>query len=119
MSILSTVQDYYPKVDAGEVDWVLRLFAEDGIYQRADACYEGIREITDFYENARKITGKHAVEEIFAQGHEVVVNGVFEGFGADGAAKKIAFADFWTFNEQGLVALRKTFLAIGADYVKD
>lgn len=119
VNILNTIKDYYPKVDAGNTDWVIALFAEDGDYHRADVSYMGKKEISDFYQNARKIKGKHTLESIFAEGNTVAVSGVFEGVGADNSPKKIRFADFWTFNQEGLVCERKTYLASGSDYVRD
>lgn len=119
MNFEQKVKDYYPKIDKGDVDWVLALFDEAGEYQRADAIYKGMGELTEFYKQGRKIKGKHSLENIFSNENKVAVNGVFEGVGGDGSPKKISFADFWTFNEKGLVALRKTYLAIGSDYVKD
>ena len=113
------VRAYYPKVDAGDVEWVINLFAETGVYERADAVYDGKAAIADFYRGDRKIRGRHSLENIVADGDTIIVNGVFEGFGADDSPKKIAFADAWKFDDAGKVASRKTYLAIGADYVKD
>ena len=119
MDRLNIIRDYYPKVDAGEVEWVISLFAEDGNYHRAEASYSGKNEIADFYKNSRKIKGRHTLESILSEGDTVAVNGVFEGFGVDGSAKKMRFADFWTFNRDDLVSVRKTYLAAGADYVRE
>jgi len=119
MDMEGTIRDYYPKVDAGEIAWVIALFAKDGDYHRADASYIGRSEIADFYKNARKIKGRHTVENVFSEGNTVAVNGEFNGVGADESPRKIGFADFWTFDENGLVSVRKTYLAVGSDYVKD
>ena len=109
---------YYPKVDQGDLDWVVSLFADDGIYDRAGALYSGKPAIADFYLSDRKIQGKHTIEHAAAAENVVLVNGVFEGVGADGAHKRIGFADVWEFNPEGLVVARKTYLATGSDYVK-
>ncbi len=119
MSNEQKVRDYYPKIDEGNVDWILALFAEGAHYLRADAGYLGKKEIAQFYEKDRKIKGKHSLESVFSTEDKVAVNGVFEGVGGDGSPKKISFADFWSFNEFGLVISRKTYLAIGSDYVKE
>ena len=116
---MEKVKQYYPKVDSGDIDWIIDLFDDNGVYVRADVSYSGKNEIKDFYENDRKITGKHTVEKIFTENNSIAVNGVFEGVGADGAAKKVGFADFWTFKDNGKVGMRRTYLAIGSDYVKD
>ena len=119
MNPLEKVKAYYPKVDAGDLDWVIGLFSDDGEYQRADALYCGKKAIADFYHGDRKIQGNHKIENIVVEDSAVVANGVFEGVGSDGSPKKIGFADVWIFDDSGLVASRKTYLAMGSEYVKD
>ncbi len=113
------IREYYSRIDAGDVKWVLALFAKDGDYFRADAKYIGHDAIAEFYETGRKIQGEHSLENVLNHNNLVAVNGEFKGVGGDGSPKKIGFSDFWTFNDKGLVSLRKTYLAQGSDYVKE
>ena len=110
---------YYAKVDGGDVDWIVDLFAEDATYRRADAEYEGKAEIEAFYRAGRKIRGEHVLNEIIDQDDRVMVTGEFVGTGVDGAPKRVAFADVWVFDERSRVVERRTYLAIGSDYVKE
>lgn len=119
MNNIEKTRAYYPRVDAGDVEWVIDMFAEHSEYQRADEPYIGKQAIADFYRRDRKITGKHRLEYVIGDENAVIANGVFEGFGADGSAKKIGFADVWVFDDTGLVTSRKTYLAAGSSYVKD
>jgi ketosteroid isomerase-like protein len=119
MAYLETVKAYYPKVDAGDVEGVIGMFADDGEYQRVDAAYNGKQAIADFYRGDRKIQGTHSLKNVVAEANTVIANAVFEGVGADGSPKKIGFADVWQFDTDGLVNSRKTYLAVGSDYVKD
>ncbi|MGY8985831.1 MAG: nuclear transport factor 2 family protein [Sphingomonadales bacterium] len=119
MNIKQKVREYYSRIDGGDLAWVIALFDKECEYYRADTSYIGLAAIQEFYEKGRKIKGKHSLESVFSDGTKVAVNGVFEGFGGDGSPRKISFADFWIFNGLGRVIQRKTYLAIGSDYVKD
>jgi len=77
------------------------------------------KDLAAFYHNDRKITGKHTLYSMTVNGNIVTVDGKFQGIGIDGSQKEIGFADFWTFNDKGLIILRKTYLAAGAHYVKE
>ncbi len=114
----AVVESYYPKVDNGDIEWVIDLFAENGEYKRADAVYSGKQAIADFYRNDRKIRGAHVLERVLVDGPNVVTLGRFVGKGHDGGAKDIGFSDYWQFDATGRVVLRKTFLALGNEYVK-
>lgn len=113
------IREYYSKVDSGDLDWVLALFAEESEYLRADACYPDKRAITEFYRVDRKIVGVHTLNRLYESGDTVIVDGVFDGAGADGAEKHVSFADFWQFDAHHLVCSRKTYLAVGSNIVKD
>ena len=54
MNNQSIVAAYYPKVDAGDVEWVIDLFAPVSVYERADSRYVGKDEITRFYAGLRR-----------------------------------------------------------------
>jgi ketosteroid isomerase-like protein len=118
MGIKETVEEYYKRVDSGDVEWVIEIFAEDACYQRAEAEYAGKKAISRFYREGRKITGNHTIEEPLVIKDVVVVRGIFKGKGAHGEPKEVRFCDFWEFKDS-LVRLRQTYLAIGSDYVKE
>jgi len=117
-SMKNLVSEYYPRVDRGDLDWVLAMFANDAVYTRADSCYEGKNEISEFYCADRKINGRHTINTIMESGNTVAVQGVFKGQGADGSPKNVRFSDFWQF-DRNLVSSRNTYLALGSNYVKD
>ena len=119
MDLKDTVVEYYRRVDAGDLEWVLELFADDSAYTRAEAHYGSKAEIADFYRGDRKITGVHTVREIFCDDGAVICNGVFDGHGADGSEKHVGFADFWVFDDNGRVTTRRTYLAVGSAVVRD
>lgn len=113
-----TIQQYYRLIDDQKVEAVLDLFDETAVYQRADAVYEGKPAIACFFRNDRKIRGRHDLEQIYSLGHTVVAQGRFEGRGEAGDARSIGFADFWTFNANGLAVHRRTYLATGYEVVQ-
>ena len=115
-----TVSDYYPHIDAVDVDWVIALFADDAVYFRADAVYCGRPAIARFFREERKIRGRHTIEQMWVDqaSTSVIVVGEFEGHGACGDSRCVGFADQWRFNESGLVTQRRTFLALGHKYVE-
>ena len=112
------IAEYYPRVDAGDLDWVIGLFSDDAVYVRADAEYAGKPAIEAFYRGDRKIGGRHTIQGLFESGDTVAVQGVFCGVGADGSPRDIRFSDFWHFRQVKVVA-RDTYLALGSDYVRD
>ncbi len=114
-----TVISYYDRVDAGDVDWVINLFSEDAVYDRASEVYASKAAIEQFYRSERKIEGRHTLTNVASCKDTVLVDGEFRGRGADGSLKKIGFADCWRFNNAGQVTRRNTYLAIGSDYVRD
>lgn len=119
MSHEHAIREYYRRIDAGDIDWVLRLFDEECEYVRADARYSSKAEIAEFYRVQRKITGRHTLTNLFQQGNTVVVNGAFRGVGADGSEKNVGFADFWRFNSDRRVVHRATYLSVGSHVVRD
>ena len=115
----NTARDYYKLIDEQEEEKVLDLFANDACYTRCEAVYKGIEEIGDFYRNQRKITGRHTINSLWVEDRHIIVEGHFDGKGADDSPKHIAFADFLDFNDEGKVQNRRTYLMIGSNYVKD
>jgi ketosteroid isomerase-like protein len=74
------IVEYYKRVDAQDIDWVLDLFTADSRYVRADADYTDKQAITDFYRNDRKIAGAHSVDRVVAEGDQVLAAGVLKAW---------------------------------------
>jgi len=118
-NLVKIARDYYAQVDAENYDWVVDMFAPDGIYDRAGEIIKGHAEIREFYEGARKIKITHGGIQLWATGSHVFVEGSYSGEGADGTDRTGQFADHWTFNKAGKVTLRRTSLFTGANTIKD
>lgn len=116
----SVIREYYVNIDQSNVDWVVPLFQEDAVYERADAVYRGRREIEHFFRRERQIQGVHKVEDVIASasGDTVIAFGRFTGTGATGDARDVGFADVWEFALDGRVRRRRTLLALGSAYVR-
>lgn len=114
------VAGYYPKIDNQKISEVLEMFSSDAIYERADITYDGIDEISDFFINRRQIRGVHILDRIVpCEEHRIViVTGHFFGTGAEGDSRNVDFVDVWQFNESNKVNKRKTYLALGYEYVE-
>ncbi len=114
------IAGYYPAIDRSEVEQILKLFADDAIYQRADAEYRDLPAIRKFFSEDRQIRGRHVVDGLWVDeaSRTVFVTGRFEGQGAAGDARAVGFADIWHFGAAGLVSKRQTFLALGHAYVE-
>lgn len=108
---LAVVRRYYSLVDADDVPGLVALFAPDAVYSRPG--YEPIRgraELTAFYSGTRVIaSGRHTITTAVADSDGVAVNGTFEGTLRDGSARALRWADFYTFDDDGLVRTRDTF----------
>lgn len=118
MSRRDTIAEYYPRIDAGDVDWVLALFADNAVYDRADQRIEGLERLNRFYTSQRKITGAHTIDNIFDCGDHIIVIGQFDGTGERGDPRSVRFSDVWQFDAGDKVVHRQTFLALGQDYVR-
>ncbi|MEM7687581.1 MAG: nuclear transport factor 2 family protein [Pseudomonadota bacterium] len=113
MSWARKVNAYYESIDAGKTEDVISMFSASAVYDRADKSYVGRNRIAQFYRNERKISGRHLVKNIWPIPSGIIAVGVFQGKSADGDAREIGFADFWLFDELGLVEKRQTYLATG------
>jgi hypothetical protein len=120
MNKQSLIAGYYPKIDNQKISEILEMFSLDAIYERADITYRGIDEISDFFINKRKIRGNHILDRVVPceEHHIVIVTGHFVGTGAEGDSRKVDFVDIWQFNESNKVNKRKTYLALGYEYVE-
>jgi len=103
---------YYTLVDAGDIEALLGLFAEDAIYARPG--YHplvGLSEIARFYRKDRVILrGHHKLAEVLASGGHVAVRGEFSGVVRSGESVLVGFADFFDCTErQTQFATRHTY----------
>ncbi len=112
------VRAYYDRIDAGDVDWVVGMFAKDAVYDRAGQLSTGTEDIRAFYAGERKVTLTHSKIKLWACDRDIFVEGTYSGTGADGSERLGQFSDHWTFNSAGKVTLRRTSLFTGADYIK-
>ena len=117
---IETVREYYRRIDAGDNEWVVRMFAPDAEYQRADSTMRGVEALRAFYVGGeRKIRGVHTMTRLdLSRSGDVLVEGEFRGTGAKGQPVQTGFSDRWRF-EGNQVGFRKTTLAQGASYVKE
>ena len=111
------VSEYYNRIDANDVDWIIGQFSENAVYKRAEITYSGITEIDDFFRNQRKINGVHVIETITSTTTQVFAVGHFKGVGEKGAQKSIGFVDVWDFDTNDKVVLRRSYLAIGHQHI--
>jgi ketosteroid isomerase-like protein len=93
LPVLVLARLYYELVDAGAIDHVLALFSPDVVYQRCEREIRGDEELRDFYENGRKINGRHFIDGVVAVPDHVGVQGRFSGSARDGSPLEIRFAD--------------------------
>lgn len=118
---ISTVEEYYRRIDQSDVAWVVSRFSADAVYERAETSYSGLGEIGRFFREQRLIRGVHQVDTLVANsnGDVVIAAGRFEGTGRQGDPKNVGFADVWQFDADGLVKKRQTYLALGSTYVRE
>ena len=116
--MLDTILSYYRRIDAGDLAVLAEVFDIDASYNRAGQQLRGLESIEKFYTENRKIRGRHRIDDSLESGDLIVVEGRFEGRGADGSPREVAFADFWR-HESGRVVSRSSYLASGSDYVTE
>lgn len=106
----STVQEYYERVDAQDVEGLLTLFAEDAWYERPG--YDRLRgrsALSAFYSETRVIeSGRHTIGRTVQSGDCVAVEGQFSGRLKDGREVSLRFADFFLL-DGGLIRGRRTY----------
>lgn len=101
---------YYDTVDAGDPAATAALFAPDGTYDRPGYDTLTGAQISDFYHDARVIeSGAHTLDEIIADGNRAAVRGRFDGVLKSGAEAHEGFADFFVFDDAGLIAKRTSY----------
>lgn len=119
IDLVAIIRDYYSRIDACDIDWVVSIFAPGAVYERAGSRYAGLKEIERFFRVERQIRGRHSISDTWSDAtrRTIWVTGAFDGFGAKGDARRICFADMWQFNAAALIDQRQTYLAAGYEYV--
>lgn len=107
----ATVQEYYRRIDAHDVESLLELFAENARYERPG--YDplvGRSALRQFYFAARVIeSGAHAIARVVEAGDSVAVEGRFSGELKDGRHVELGFADFFVLSAEMIVGRRTYF----------
>ena len=105
------VRRYYALVDSNDVDEIVSLFSDTGVYFRPG--YEPIRghmEIDRFYRTERVIvSGRHRISSLLVDGESVAVHGEFTGTVRTGRRVNLRFADFFEMDRRGRFSRRDTF----------
>ncbi|MFB9775018.1 nuclear transport factor 2 family protein [Brevibacterium otitidis] len=110
LSIEELAARYYSTVDSGDAAATSALFAPDASYDRPGYPTMVGQAITDFYHGERIIvSGAHTVAEVLVAGRQAAVQGSFAGTLKDGSEASERFADFLTFDEDGLITNRTTY----------
>lgn len=104
------VRSYYEYVDDEAYEELFALFADDIVYERpGQSSIDGIEAFREFYHEGRPLEdGTHAVDRIVAEADTVAVSGRFSGV-QDGTEVAFGFADFHTFDDDGLITHRITY----------
>ena len=105
-----TVHSYYERVDDGDYDGLLALFASDIVYERpGQGSIDGIDALERFYRDDRPLSeGEHDVLTVAVDGDTAAVRGTFSGRQGDERVS-FGFADFHTVDEDGLITCRVTY----------
>lgn len=110
----ATIREYFPRMDAGDIEWVVNLFSADARYDRGDVTFTGKPAIAEFYRHGRKLKVRHVGLQFWSSGDTVFVEGGYEGVGGDGTKRQGLFADRWTFDAHGKVVVRRSSFFIGS-----
>ncbi len=105
-----TVRRYYRRVDAEDYEGLLALFAADVHYDRpGQEPIDGIDALERFYRTERPLAdGSHDLRTLVVENDTVAVRGVFSGRQGE-TTVSFGFADFHTFDAEGLIAHRVTY----------
>jgi len=112
------VLQYYSLVDSNSFEELFKLFSQKIIYLRGEETISGIADFKKFYLNKRGLTGKHLVHEAIANENQIIIKGTFAGINSNNNKITMAFADFFYFDEKGLIDKRQTYLANGSNIIK-
>lgn len=112
------VKKYYAAVDSKSYDSVCELFDKKIIYLRCEKKISGIDNLKKFYAEERQITGKHTILNIVEGKNIIAVRGVFKGKDRHRKNCTHNFADFFTFNSNGKIKERYTYLSHGSEKIQ-
>lgn len=106
----SALESYYDRVDAGDTEALLELFADDVRYERPGrGAIDGIEELREFYERDRPLDdGSHEVDRLIVEDDYAAVRGRFSGR-QDGERVEFGFADHHEFDDEGLITDRWSY----------
>ena len=114
----NAVKQYYFALDQNDLEGVFRLFSKDIDYNRCGFRIKGMEAFKAFFLNERTMRGKHTVKTMIAEENTVASRGTFRGKNAAGEEVYLQFAEFYFFDEEGLIFERSSYLAMGVDATK-
>ncbi len=105
--------EFYRRVDAGDIDGLVAMFAEDAEYHRPGyPPVLGQAGMDHFYRYERVIAGgEHTLDGVAVSGTEVAVRGSFAGTKRDGSPARHRFAEFFTLSADHRFSRRETFFS--------
>jgi hypothetical protein len=115
---ISLAKSYYQLVDESKLLEMYELFTPDLYYKRCEQEIRGIIEFKNFYEQQRKIDGKHNILNVLSNKNLVVVQGEFQGWEISKNSINLDFVDIFEFNSELKIYKRYTYLAVGFKMTK-
>jgi steroid delta-isomerase len=111
IDIEDLVHEYYARVDADDIDGMIRLFEPEAVYYRPGSePLVGRAALESFYHSQPPIQSRrHILAGLINDGSEVAVHGTAHRIALDGQHSTIGFADFFNVSESGLFSRRRTF----------
>ena len=100
---------YYRLIDLRQLPQVFALFSRAIFYERGPLKIKGIVQFRNFYNNLRKLKGKHQILKIQIIGNQAIVEGRFRGT-IQNKQVGFLFTDYLWFKKNGLIRKRKTIL---------
>ncbi|SEG89227.1 Ketosteroid isomerase-related protein [Nonomuraea solani] len=114
MSTAAGIRHFYRLIDGDQVTELVDLFADDLCYHRPGfAPLIGREQLRHFYEHDRPIrSGRHTLTGIVVGGATAAVHGSFTGTLRDDRPASHRFADFFSYDDDGLITRRDTFFFV-------
>ena len=111
----SLVKQYYKRIDADDLDWVVSFFSPDACYDRASAEFRGIGAIEAFFRYDRGLSGTHYLSTIWSVQNSVFAEGTFIGKNRYSDPVEVEYTDHWIIQDDMKVHYRRTELFRGAE----
>lgn len=104
----------YARVDAGDVEGLVALFAPDVVYDRPGGpTLTGRAAVREFYLAQPPMRSRrHVLTTVLRERDGVAVHGRADRVHPDGTEDTVHFADFFTLSGAGLITYRRTFFFI-------